>query len=68
MILMIQLDESFLKIQNYFSIVSMATTKISFSSMKIIKTRLQFKMEDEFLSGNIIIYNERKIANDFNFN
>ena len=33
--------------------VSTATTERSFSAMKIIKTRLQNKMEDEFLADNI---------------
>jgi len=40
--------------------VSTATTERSFSTMKIIKTRLQNKMEDEFLADNIIITLKKK--------
>ena len=42
--------------------VSTATTERSFSAMKIIKTRLQNKMEDEFLLDNMIIYIEKEIT------
>jgi len=45
--------------------VSIATTEISFSAMKIIKTRLQNKMEDEFLADNMIIYTEKEITEIF---
>jgi len=44
---------------------SLATTERSFSTMKIIKTRLQNKMEDEFLADNMIIYIEKEIAKNF---
>jgi len=33
--------------------------------MKIIKTRLRNKMEDEFLADNMIIYIEKEIAENF---
>ena len=33
--------------------------------MKIIKTRLQNKMEDEFLADNMIIYTEKEITEIF---
>ena len=35
--------------------------------MKVMKTRLRNKIEDEFLINNIIIYIEKKIAESFNF-
>ena len=34
--------------------------------MKIIKTRLHNKMEDEFLTNNMVIFIEREIAETFN--
>jgi len=45
--------------------VSTTTTERSFSAMKIIKTRLRNKMEDEFLVDNMIIYIEKEIAENF---
>ena len=33
--------------------------------MKIVKTRLRNKMEDEFLSDNLVVYIEKKIAKNF---
>ena len=47
--------------------VSTATTERSLSAMKIIKTRLRNKMEDEFLADNMIIYIEKEIAENFSF-
>jgi len=47
--------------------VSIATTERSFSPMKIIKTRLRNKMEDEFLTDNMIIYIVKEIAENFSF-
>ena len=35
--------------------------------MKIIKTRLQNKMEDEFLADNMIIYIEKEIVETFSY-
>ena len=45
--------------------VSTATTERSFSAMKIMKTRLRNKMEDEFLANSLVIYIEREIAESF---
>jgi len=45
--------------------VSIATTKRSFSAMKITKTRLRNKMNDEFLADNMIIYIDKEIAENF---
>ncbi|ESR44579.1 TTF-type domain-containing protein [Citrus sinensis] len=42
--------------------VSTATTERSFLAMRIVKTRLRNKMEDEFLTDSLIIYIEREIA------
>ena len=33
--------------------------------MKIVKTRLRNKMEDEFLSDNLAVYIEKEIAENF---
>jgi len=35
--------------------------------MKIIKTRLPNKIEDEFLADNIIIYIEKEITENFSY-
>ncbi|XP_058775476.1 uncharacterized protein LOC131649734 [Vicia villosa] len=45
--------------------VSTATTERSFSAMKIIKTRLRNKMEDEFLADNMMLYIEKEIVDHF---
>ncbi|KAL9429783.1 hypothetical protein AB3S75_031583 [Citrus x aurantiifolia] len=42
--------------------VSTATTERSFSAMRIVKTRLRNKIEDEFLIDSLIMYIEREIA------
>ncbi|XP_052189854.1 uncharacterized protein LOC127799671 [Diospyros lotus] len=42
--------------------VSIATTERAFSGMKLIKTSLRNKMENEFLANTMIIYIEREIA------
>jgi hypothetical protein len=41
-------------------ILPMSTTPIkrAFSTMKIVKARLQNKMEDEFLANNLVVYIE----------
>ncbi|KAK9726075.1 hypothetical protein RND81_05G188400 [Saponaria officinalis] len=39
--------------------VSTATTERAFSGMKIMKTRLRNKMEDDFLTDSLVIYIER---------
>ncbi|CAH9082679.1 unnamed protein product [Cuscuta europaea] len=45
--------------------VSTTTTERAFSAMKIIKTRLHNKMEDEYLADNLVVYIEREIAKTF---
>ena len=42
--------------------VSTATTKRAFSTMKLLKTRLCNRMEDELLVDNMIVYIEKEIA------
>jgi hypothetical protein len=42
--------------------VSTATTEGAFSAMKITKTRLRNKMEDDFLRNCLVLYIERAIA------
>ncbi|KAH6828604.1 hypothetical protein C2S53_006602 [Perilla frutescens var. hirtella] len=42
--------------------VSTATTERAFSSMKIVKTRLRNKMEDDFLASSLLMYIEKEIA------
>ena len=42
-----------------------ATTERAFSDMKLLKTRLRNKMEDDFLRDCMIIYIEREIAMKF---
>ena len=45
--------------------VSTATTKRAFSAMKLLKTKLRNRMEDEFLADNMIVYIEKEIAGNF---
>ncbi|XP_050255249.1 uncharacterized protein LOC126701171 [Quercus robur] len=45
--------------------VSTATTERAFSAMKLLKTRLRNRMEDELLADNMIIYIEKEIAGNF---
>ena len=45
--------------------VSIATTERAFSAMKLLKTRLRNKMEDDFLRDYMIFYIEREIAMKF---
>ena len=42
--------------------VSTATTERAFSVMKLVKTPLRNKMEDDFLTDCMVIYIEREIA------
>jgi len=46
--------------------MSTATTERAFSAMKIVKTRLCNKMDDEFLVNSLVVYIERKISESFN--
>ncbi|KAG7951501.1 hypothetical protein I3843_12G009700 [Carya illinoinensis] len=43
-------------------LVSTATTERAFFAMKIIKTRLRTRMEDEFLADHLLVYVEKEIA------
>jgi hypothetical protein len=45
--------------------VSIATTEQAFSAMKIVKTRLRNRMEDDFLTNYLIVYIEKEIAERF---
>ncbi|XP_061340573.1 uncharacterized protein LOC133287039 [Gastrolobium bilobum] len=45
--------------------VSTASRERAFSAMKIVKTRLRNKMEDDFLANNLVVYVERDIAETF---
>ena len=47
--------------------VSTASAERAFSSLKIIKTRLRNKMEDENLANNLVVHIEREIAEKYNF-
>ena len=42
-----------------------ATTERAFSAMKLLKTRLCNRMEDELLTDNMIVYIEKEIAGNF---
>ena len=41
------------------------TTERVFSAMKLLKTRLRNRMEDEFLADNMIVYIEKEIIRNF---
>jgi hypothetical protein len=45
--------------------ISTATIERTFSAMKLVKTRLHSKMENEFLADNLVIYIEKEIVKDF---
>jgi len=45
--------------------VSTATTERAFSTMKIVKTRLRNRMENDFLANYLIVYIEKEIAERF---
>ena len=45
--------------------VSTATTERAFLAIKLLKTRLHNRMEDEFLADNMIVYIEKEIAGNF---
>jgi hypothetical protein len=48
--------------------VSTATTERAFSAIKIVKTRLRNKIEDEFLTDSLMLYIEREIVATFSTN
>ena len=45
--------------------VSTATTERTFLAMKLLKTRLRNRMEDEFLADNMIVCIEKEISGNF---
>ena len=45
--------------------VSTATTKRAFSAMKVVKTNLRNKMENDFLTDFLMLYIEKDIASTF---
>jgi len=45
--------------------VSTATTERAFSAMKIVKTRLRNRMEEDFLANYLIVYIEKELAERF---
>ncbi|KAK4592881.1 hypothetical protein RGQ29_017153 [Quercus rubra] len=45
--------------------ISTATTERAFSAMKLLKTRLRNRMENELLADNMIVYIEKEIAGNF---
>ncbi|XP_074580574.1 uncharacterized protein LOC141836984 [Curcuma longa] len=47
--------------------VSTASAERAFSALKIIKTRLRSKMEDEFLSNSLLVYIEGGIAEKYDY-
>jgi len=69
--------DSFLKKKNIYPLVdwlirliltltvSTTTTERAFSAMKIVKTRLRNRMEDDFLANYLIVYIVKEIAKRF---
>ena len=45
--------------------VSTATTERAFSTMKVVKTNLRNKMENDFLTDFLMLYIEKDIASTF---
>jgi hypothetical protein len=45
--------------------ISTTTTERAFSAMKIVKTRLRNRMEDDFLANYLIVYIVKEIAKRF---
>ncbi|KAG6645251.1 hypothetical protein CIPAW_08G109200 [Carya illinoinensis] len=63
-------EKFFLRIQLLIRLIltlpiSTATTEQAFSVMKLIKTILRIRMEDEFLADHLLVYNEKEIAKNF---
>ena len=48
--------------------VSTITIERTFSTMNIVKTKLRYKMEDEYLADNLIVNIEREIVETFDSN
>ncbi|XP_074337552.1 uncharacterized protein LOC141674751 [Apium graveolens] len=49
-------------LKNLSTLASNAISERAFSAMKIVKTRLRNRMEDEFLRDYLIVYIEKEIA------
>jgi hypothetical protein len=47
--------------------VSASSVERAFSALRIIKTRLRNKMEDDFLSNNTIVHIEGELLKDYNY-
>jgi hypothetical protein len=47
--------------------VSTATAERAFSILKIIKTRLRNRMEDDFLANSMLVNIEAEILGDYNY-
>ena len=47
--------------------VSTASAERVFSILKITKTRLRNKMEDEFLANNLVVHIEGEITRDYSY-
>jgi hypothetical protein len=47
--------------------VSTASAERAFSSLKIIKTRLHNKMEDDYLANSLLLQIEREIADQYSY-
>ena len=45
--------------------ISTATTERAFSAMKVVKTNLRNKMENNFLTDSLMLYIEKDIASTF---
>ena len=45
--------------------VSIATTERAFSAMKVVKTNLRNKMENDFLTDSLMLYIEKDIVSTF---
>lgn len=46
--------------------VTTATTERAFSAMKIVKTQLRNRMEEEYLADSMVLYIERELAGTIN--
>ena len=47
------------------SVSTTTTTKRAFSTMKVVKTNLRNKMENDFLTDSLMLYIENDIASTF---
>jgi hypothetical protein len=49
-------------------LVSITTIERTFLAIKIVKTRLRNKMENDFLANNLVLYIENEIVESFDLN